>query len=81
MARLVEMGLAVGLLNELPLHLLARQCEIGSAALVFPCCPDDSADGVAALDSGVEGLDDQHAEAFTSPIAVCTAIKTVTDAI
>lgn len=62
------MGLAVGLLNELPLHLLAQQCEVGSAALVCPCCPDDGADGVPVFDSGVEGLDDQDAEAFTSPI-------------
>ncbi len=79
-ARLVEMGLAVGLLNELPLHFLARQCEVGSAALVCPCCPDDGADGVAVFDSGVEGVDDQDAEAFTSPIAVCTAVETVADA-
>ena len=80
-ARLIEMGLAVGPINELFLHLLARQCEVGSAALVCPCCPDDGADGVAVLDSGVEGLDDQDAEAFTSPVAVCTAVKTVADAI
>ena len=33
------------------------------------------------MDSGIEGLDDQDAEAFPSPIAVCTAVKTVANAI